>query len=634
MISRRQTIAGAMVSPLLFSAFGASAQPVPPTVEELLRPSVDRDVALSPDGEKIALLSVNKVGDKSIATVGLQQISNTSVKPLTIRLGEVDVQQVVWANDNRLLIWVLLEVRDGASTGSYIPNKLDEPVYMRRVLSISLDGQQQVILFDDNSLKLRQVFDLGRVVDMLPDDPDHILMQAWHSVYGVWALYKVNVNTGSSAVVEVGATGTYGWTTQKGVPLLRYDSNMRGTVLSIYTRAPGQKSWTFLRKIHRDELRRMDFEVVGGTEEPGVLLVVTQTDSDATRVLRKFDLTSLSFGEVIAARPDRDMEDAFIDRRGRYLGARFIEDRTTYSFVDPTLGGHFRGLNTFLSNATNIDLLEASDNGDRFLAKVSGPRQPGSYFLYDRKAKRFDLLGERKPWLTPDRLARVETLKVATRDGATLTAYLTVPLSAGPHPLVVLPHGGPESRDSVGFDTFAQAFAAQGWLVLQPNFRGSGGYGRAFADAGRKRWGDLMQEDVEDAVAQVIATGRTKPDQVAICGASYGGYAALMGAVRRSVLYRSAVSIAGVSDLPAIMNYEREDGLDSPSYQYWAKTIGDPVTDRAALELASPARRAKEIKAPILLLHGGMDTTVPPNQSRIMAKALRAAGCPVDPCRD
>lgn len=630
MFSRRQLVSGALAAPFL--GLGAAwAQPVPPSIEELVRPSVDRDVALSPDGEKIAMLSVNKVGEKSLATVSLLPAADPAAKPLTLRLGAVEVQKVAWANDDRLLIWVLLEVpgESGPETGTAIARKTGDKVYIRRVLSISLDGKQRVILFDDNSAKMRSVYDLGRVVDMLPDDPQHILMQAWHLTHHVWALYKVDVTTGAGAVVEIGGTGTDGWSTQGGVPVIRYDSNLRGTVLSIHARAPGETAWTFLRKIHRDDLRRMDFDVVGGAKESGVLLVVAGTEADPTKTLRKFDLRTLAFGEVVASRPDRDIEGALFDRRGDYLGARYTDDRTAYSFTDAAMGGHFRALNTFLGNTSNINLLEASDSGDRYLASVSGPRQPGSYFLYDRKARRFEMLGERKPWLTADRLAAVETLKITTRDGAPLTAYLTVPLAPGPRPLVVMPHGGPETRDSIDFDTFAQAFAAQGWLVLQPNFRGSGGYGKAFADAGRRRWGDRMQEDVEDAVAQTVASGRVQPGQIAICGASYGGYAALMGAVRRPDLYRSAVSIAGVSDLPAMLGYEREDGADSPAYQYWVKTIGDPATDKAALEAASPARRAIEIKAPILLLHGDEDRVVPPNQSRIMAKALRAANRPV-----
>jgi dipeptidyl aminopeptidase/acylaminoacyl peptidase len=166
--------------------------------------------------------------------------------------------------------------------------------------------------------------------------------------------------------------------------------------------------------------------------------------------------------------------------------------------------------------------------------------------------------------------------------------------------------------------------------VLQVNFRGSGGYGRAFAEAGRKRWGVEMQNDVEDALAAALATGKVDARRVAICGASYGGYSALMGAVKTPAAYCAVVSIAGVSHLDDFLaNAREEDGADSPTYQYWVKTIGDPVADKALLAASSPALRAREIKAPVLLIHGNLDTIVPVEQSKTMNRALKAAGVSV-----
>ena len=197
---------------------------------------------------------------------------------------------------------------------------------------------------------------------------------------------------------------------------------------------------------------------------------------------------------------------------------------------------------------------------------------------------------------------------------------------------MVLPHGGPESRDTRAWDRQVQGLAAQGWWVLQPNFRGSGGYGEAFARQGWTRWGDRMQEDVEDAVAHAIALRGLDAGRVAIMGTSYGGYAALMGAVRRPDLYRAAISICGVGDLPDMMAWEnRED--DTPGkqiYSFWTKRIGDPATAGATLEAASPRRRAGEIVCPVLLVHGVDDRIVPVIQSRRMRDALRDAGKTVD----
>jgi dipeptidyl aminopeptidase/acylaminoacyl peptidase len=309
----------------------------------------------------------------------------------------------------------------------------------------------------------------------------------------------------------------------------------------------------------------------------------------------------------------------------------FIEDRWAYQFVDPKMAAVYRGLNKYLGDTCNLRIFDISDDGNRFLAWAQGPREPGTIYFYDRLTKRFDGVGQAAPQLAPERLATMETLAVKTRDGLPVTAYLSVPLASGPRPLVVLPHGGPETRDTYGYDVWAQVYAAQGWLVLQPNFRGSGGYGKAFADAGRKHWGDKMQEDVEDAIAQVVASGRADPKRIAICGGSYGGYAALMGAVRRPDLYKAVVSLAGVSDLMESISATRiDDGADAPSYFYWLETIGDPDKDRAMMQAASPALHADQISAPVLLIHGVEDTIVPVKQSRIMNSALKSAGKSVE----
>ncbi|MDG2529863.1 alpha/beta hydrolase family protein [Caulobacter endophyticus] len=635
MISRRDVVGGVVLAPALLSArasIAAGTAHSPPSLEELLKPATTRGAALSPDGQQIALLSEREIDGKTYGMVTFVKAADPTATPRTLRVGTMKVQRIAWANNERLLIWAVTDARvAGAPAVGSRMGAIYKAPKVRRVLAINADGSgKDVVLFGASRIKLRENFDLGYVVDMLPDDPRNVLMAIGELTRPTLGLYKVDVYTGEPELVEYGGTSTYGWWVQDGVPVLRYDYNSRGTVLSLHARPPGAKDWTFVRKIRVSELETPDFEILAGTDDPGVLLVASRQDGEETRILRKFDLRTRALGEAVSQRPGRDVENALVDERGRFLAARYTDDRVVYQFADPKLNSHHKAMNAFFNNEANVKLVDASADRERFLAHVSGPRMPGSYFFYDKQAKRFDALGDRQPWLSEARLAPMATLDVTARDGVKLRAYLSTPITPGPHPLVVFPHGGPETRDSLSYDLFAQAFAAQGWLVLQVNFRGSSGYGRAFADAGRRRWGDRMQEDVEDAVAQVLASGKVSPGKVAICGASYGGYAALMGAVRNPTLYKTVVSIAGVSDLPDILAYEREDGEDSPSYRYWVKTIGDPDTDKAALEAASPARRAKAIAAPVLLVHGLLDGVVPARQSRIMAKALRDAGKTVE----
>jgi dipeptidyl aminopeptidase/acylaminoacyl peptidase len=327
------------------------------------------------------------------------------------------------------------------------------------------------------------------------------------------------------------------------------------------------------------------------------------------------------------------MSGCVTDRSRQLLATYWYDDRLNYEFTDPDIAKHYRGVCSFFANECNVALKGVSADHNRFIFYVSGPRHAGSFWVYDRRASKLDPLGAAYTGLARAPLARMDVVNVISRDGLRVTAYLTTPTGSSPtkRPLVVMPHGGPEARDTLAFDPLVQAFAQQGWMVLQVNFRGSGGYGRKFTNAGRKHWSDLMQNDIEDAVKGVHDRGVIDESRIAICGISYGGYAALMGAVKTPDVYKAVVSIAGVSDLPKMLAFVRErDGASSLTYNYWRDTIGDPTDDRKALLAGSPALRAGEIRAPVLLMHGDLDPIVGVEQSRTMSRALKGAHRVVD----
>ena len=257
---------------------------------------------------------------------------------------------------------------------------------------------------------------------------------------------------------------------------------------------------------------------------------------------------------------------------------------------------------------------------------VSGPREPGEYHLFDGETGLIEPLFSTRPRLPQDALADVEIIRYPARDGMQITGYLTNPIGgAGPTtPLVVLPHGGPETRDVYGFDLLAQYFAAQGYAVFQPNFRGSSGYGGAFARAGYREWGQAMQDDITDGVNALIEQARAARDRICIVGFSYGGYAALMGGATTPDLYQCVVAGAAVTDLPRFIDNWRD--IDEDAFAYWSEAIGDPNTEVERLFNTSPVNLADRIQVPVLLLHGGADDVVPVTHSRMMANALEAAG--------
>jgi dipeptidyl aminopeptidase/acylaminoacyl peptidase len=219
----------------------------------------------------------------------------------------------------------------------------------------------------------------------------------------------------------------------------------------------------------------------------------------------------------------------------------------------------------------------------------------------------------------------------SARDGLEIPGYLTLPPGMGarpaqPLPAVVLPHGGPESRDVAEFAPLVQLLAGRGYAVLQVNFRGSAGYGAAFEQAGRREWGGAMQDDVTDGTRWLIGEGIADAERLCIVGWSYGGYAALMGLVREPALYRCAASIAGISDLRRLA---RDNSMSYLSGQMTAVRIGRPWRDGPQLAAASPLQRANAITAPVLLVHGDRDRVVDVDQSRAMERALADAGRPV-----
>lgn len=629
-LSRRRLLAsGALAAAAAAAGLPAAARmqeaAAPHALADFFQPRLMTAAALSASGARVALIRETQNGDRRRSVIEVVDAANPSGPRSQIPLGDYEVEALAWANERRLLVRLLVaaEIGGGRRYGSNF-NYESFTVRSRRMVSVDVDTGESAVMFENARQRMRSSLDLGWVVDLLRNDPDHVLMAAWEPS-GVLALHRMNVVTGRGQLVERGTANTFGWYTQDGVAVVRRDMNARGTMESVYARAPGESGWRLARRTRT--LNAPDFAWAGATDRPGVVMVAARLDGEDTESVRELDLRTLDFGPPISRRDGHDVSHALLDEHGGYLGAAYYADRLEYEFADPELAPHHRAMNRFFDDECNVHIRDMDAGRNRLLVRVTGPREPGAWYLYDRAVLHFEHLGS-ATLLDSRRLAPSERVDVTTRDGAPAPAYLTRPPSGRPGPLVVLVHGGPELRDHQAWDRQAQVLAAQGWWVLQPNFRGSGGYGMAFAQAGWRRWGDRMQEDVEDAIAQVAAEHGLDGERVAIMGTSYGGYAALMGAVRRPDLYKAAIAICCVSDLPELLATERrdDDTGDRQIYRFWVERIGDPDQDRAALEQASPRRRAAEIACPVLLVHGLDDRVTLPDQSRRMHAALQAAG--------
>ncbi|MDP3802808.1 S9 family peptidase [Brevundimonas sp.] len=626
--SRRGLLAGAGGLGLAAAAGPAAArQATPYALEDFFARDGVRSVALSPSGERIAIIRETWTGGQRRAVLDTLDAADLTRPPLRAPIGDVDCEAMEWASDDRLLVWVAVKTRsslDRSSARSLIASGGDE-IVSRRVISIDPDTGGAVVLFGGDQRRMRTTHNLGVTADLLHDDPEHVLMIAPTAARGIAALYKVNVLTGRAEEFERGDFDTVGWKTRNGVPVLRYDINDAGNTFEIMARAVGERQWTLVRRVPIFEAP--EFAFVSMTDRDDVILVSARLDGEDVQSVRELNLRTREYGSPMTSREGADVAGGLTDDRGVYLGAAYWNDRLEYDFAEAGLAPHHRAMNRFFDDSCNVRLDDVDRARNRFIAYVSGPQEPGAWYLYDRGARSFVNLAPRTA-LSAERLARTEAVDVTTRDGATIRAYLTAPPGGAPGPLVVMPHGGPEVRDVFGWDRTVQVLAAQGWWVVQPNFRGSGGYGRAFAGEGWGRWGERMQEDVEDTVAQVVRERGLDGDRVGIMGISYGGYAALMGAVRRPDLYKAAIGVCGVYDLPEMLSFARRDDPTPRNeiYNYWVKRIGDPGANHDALDAASPRQRAEAVRCPVMLVHGVDDPVVPVFQSRRMKDALQAAG--------
>lgn len=621
------TLAGLMLwsAAAAAPAAPAAASPAaPPPVEAFFEKPVFNGMRLSPSGRYLASIQRRPEGQAVVVLDRQTGKTNVVTHASTEHVG---FDWIEWKSDDRLLLrtWLFEVLRAG--------DKPDGAVlgyrYGRFIEAADRDGGHLVVAFQNNPEALQRSTGYLEVLDLLPGDPGHVLVAA-QDARGFLSAWKVDVATGSGELAEAGDIATVGWAYDATGALVGRTELHEGR-LTVQARDAGGSGWQDVMSVRQPDAKELpDFEILGPAEKAGQVYVAARppVGSPGVRQLHIYDFATRTMGGAVGPALKYDLSGVVFGPGGRGLaGVCHVADVYTCDFTDRLQDAQFKGVSRYFQGRRNLAPVSMSHDGKLWVLSVTGADQPGAYYLFDADARQVSLLGDRYPELVKAGLGPGERFDFKARDGTAIPAYLTAPPKAGPGPLptVVMVHDGPQRRDSLDYDALTQTLATRGYLVFKPNFRGSGGYGRAWADAGLGQWGGLMSDDVEDGVKALVAAGRADPSRICIIGGGYGGYAALQAGAHQPNLFRCVANWGGPSNLTEQVKVlkKRPDG----GYRYWLESIGE--LDAEALRARSPVNHAADFKAPVLLIHGADDEVVPPEQSKAMAEALEKAGKPV-----
>jgi dipeptidyl aminopeptidase/acylaminoacyl peptidase len=588
------------------------------------------DTAISPSGRYLAFI-IRRPADDVLAVLDLQTNEKKAIqrgKPGDMGKKLVmHISTVYWKSDERLLFRVTIRPEEDAVLSPAASSKIAK--LGDRLFAINRDGSNMVAMLGDNrNAALEGAFDLGAIRSFLPKDPNHILMEL--DGFNGRSLFKVDLETGRGEQMERPSESVVGWWLDvEGAPVVRITASS-GTIRLFRKDADGK--WKKFASMRVKEMKeRPDYDPVGPSDQPGKYYVLASPPGKDRVGLYLYDIEKEQFGEPVIENPTYDLESARVSRDGKHVIRHCYRAHVRVcTFSDSKVEAHMRGVRKYFEESANVYTWDTSEDGKSFLLYVEGPRDPPGYYYYQVDQRNIEIIGVERKALVDTLRPKSTVISFLSRDGQQLSGYLTTPASATPQsklPMVLMPHGGPEARDTLEFNPWVQYLVARGYAVFQPNFRGSDGFGRKFAESGYGEWGRKMQDDLTDGVKALVNLGSVDAARVCIVGASYGGYAALAGAALTPDLYKCAVSIAGISDLDDFIGWRKRNwGSDSEGYTYWLKAIGNPDRDEQRLREVSPLTQADKIKIPILLIHGSDDYVVPIAQSKAMKKALDKFG--------
>ncbi|PHQ67871.1 MAG: S9 family peptidase [Robiginitomaculum sp.] len=554
-------------------------------------------VSLSPDGNYLAFMTIPSKGAKPIIEV--YETSDFGKKPYRVGGKSMRITGFNWVGDKDMAVFFRQKIRKKVKG-------FNDGVFGYKIAKL-----------DVKSKKFKEFKEFGlRFEEALIEKPNKILVSYREGVKNgqlveneavrATSYYELDLNSGSKKLVLKGNDkyGNVGFD-YLGNPRTAnsFDTGRRESVY--YYRKPGQKSWKEIYTQSEDDFE--NFGVAGYVkDDPSRIYVVAHNGNDK-RGLWIFNVDTKTFEELVYRRKDVDVRGVRLhsnqfNHPDEVVGVAYNKDKLHIKYFDGVEAGTYKQLKGLIPNAYNTRITTRSRDGNTFVVVNSGPRDPGSYYLYNNG--KFSLVGKRKGLLKAEDLADVKYIEYTARDGRAITGFITVPNGVGPFPLVVLPHGGPFVAETVSFDPWGQLLANNGYMVLQPQYRGSHGHGldhykSAFINGGEG--GFKMQDDKDDGAQYLVEQGLVDPDRIAMFGWSYGGYSALVAASRPNNIYQCVVAGAAVADNLQQVNYYRfrlEGTSKLEQLGMWDDSL-------------SPIKDASKVNVPMLIIHGDVDQRVP-----------------------
>jgi len=602
----RLTALAILVAGIVTTTNASANEPYP--LEYFAVRSAVSNVSVSPNGEQLAMLRILSREGNPILHV--YDSDDLDAKPFIVDSDPMEITSYYWASDDHIVLTLRQRVRDkieGQNQGVY--------EYQLAILNLKKK------VFDD--IPANDPI----IENRLPGKPDKVIISeqpgggedlSLDKAFRPRAYYELDLNRGTKKllirgkidVAQIGFDPDGNPRTASG-----FDTSTQEYV--IYYRGVGEKGWDDILRIHEDDFALWFFDVEGLDPAVPDNLIMVALNGDDKAGLWSYNTSKKAVDELLYRRSDVDVWGArfhsnYWSNPDEIVGVGYVTDKPHFEYFDEVEGATYRQLEGLIPNAWYVSIPSRSKDGNTLVVQNTGPRDPGTYYFL--RNGEFKEIGSAKPLLEPEGLADVEYMHYEARDGRDLVMYVTRPNGEGPFPTVILPHGGPHVHEVVLFDEWAQMLANNGYLVAQPQYRMSMGYGfDHFRSAFREQseGGRAMQDDKDDAALHLVELGLADPDRMAMFGWSYGGYAALVAASRTPQIYQCTIAGAAVAD------YVRQAN-EYPN----PRGTGQIFTEDYQYKVVNPIDEVAKVNVPVFVIHGSVDQRVRPRQANMYLAAL------------